>query len=989
VSRRSHRLPRQIGAALAIALAATLLIAPAGQAAFEIADFDVTATKVDGSVDNLAGSHPFALTASIDLELDGPGPYSDGDLRDLDLDLPPGLVLNPNVVSTCAASQFETPRGSPFQEGLSGESCPDASQVGVVTVRSAHGGGDTRTFGVFNLVPPAGFPAQLGFNPYGMPITLTPQVRKVGGEYRFTLGADDVSQAVNIAGLELTLWGNPWLVGHDRERGNCLNEADPAAYFGEDAVLEREPQTNPASPPFYEPGTCSTGNPKTLPPLAYLTLPTSCTGPLQFTVSASSWQQPATVARTALSRDAGGQPVGLAGCDSVLFNAAGSIRLSTDRTSSASGADFDLVSDQQYLVDNVTETGRLIASIRAPSQVSRTVVRLPEGVTVNPSVGAGLGVCDPGQYAAETANSAPGAACPNASKLGEVSVQSPLFAGTLDGSIFLAQPDDPLTAAPGAENPFDSMLALYLVFKSPQRGVLVKVAGQVAADPGTGQLVASFDDLPQLPYSHVNVHFRDGQRSPLATPSTCGAYFTGTGLSPWRSPAAAQANGSLLNLKAGIGGAPCPSGTPPFAPRSTGGTLNRNAGSYSPFYLHLTREDAEQEITSYSASFPKGLLGNVAGVPYCPEAAIERAARNRGFAETASPSCSEASKIGRTYSGYGLGSVLAYAPGNLYLAGPYRGSAFSIVAVNSATVGPFDLGVIIVRSAIRVDRRTAQVSIDSSISDPIPHIIDGIPIHLRDVRVYLDRPRLTLNPTSCDPFSVASVLTGSGASFGNQADDTSAGAANPFQVSNCSALGFKPPLSLWVKGGTRRGKFPALRAVVTPRPGDGNIGGAQVTLPPSLFLEQAHIETICTRPQFNADACPAGSVYGNARAFSPLLGAPLEGPVYLRASDNPLPDLVAALKGQVEIDVVGRIDSHKGGIRTTFDILPDAPVSKFELSLRGGKRGVLAAAENLCQGSHRALARLWSQSNATHVSKPKLKAKCKKGKGKRKGRGRK
>jgi hypothetical protein len=294
--------------------------------------------------------------------------------------------------------------------------------------------------------------------------------------------------------------------------------------------------------------------------------------------------------------------------------------------------------------------------------------------------------------------------------------------------------------------------------------------------------------------------------------------------------------------------------------------------------------------------------------------------------------------------------------------------------------------VIIVRSAIRVDRRTAQVSIDSSISDPIPHIIDGIPIHLRDVRVYLDRPRLTINPTSCDLFSVASVLTGSGQSFGTSADDSTAGAANPFQVSNCSALGFKPKLALKLKGKTRRGGFPSLKATVTPRPGDANIGGAQVTLPPSLFLEQAHIETICTRVQFNSNSCPAGSVYGTARAFSPLLAQPLEGPVYLRASDNPLPDLVAALKGQVEIDVLGRIDSHKGGIRASFDVLPDAPVSKFELSLKGGKRGVLANSENLCQGTHRALSRFWSQSNSPYLSKPKLGVKCK-GKAKGKGKG--
>jgi hypothetical protein len=352
--------------------------------------------------------------------------------------------------------------------------------------------------------------------------------------------------------------------------------------------------------------------------------------------------------------------------------------------------------------------------------------------------------------------------------------------------------------------------------------------------------------------------------------------------------------------------------------------------------------------------------------------------------ETERPSCPAASEIGHTYSGYGVGPVLAYAPGGLYLAGPYHGAPLSIVAIDSATVGPFDLGVIIVRSAIEVNPRSAQVSIDSAASDPIPHIIDGIPLHLRDIRVYISRPNFTVNPTSCDPFTVTSTLTGSAAPF---TDPRGASATAPvrFQVSNCSSLDFKPKISLRLKGGTRRGDYPSLRATVTPRPGDANIGAAAVTLPKTEFLAQNHIDTVCTRPQSEAEACPPGSVYGHATAVTPLLEEPMTGNVYLRSSSNLLPDLVTVLHGRgVRILLEGRIDSHKGGLRGTFEGLPDAPVTKFTMVLNGGRRGVLVNERNICASPQIATARFLGQDNTGEALKPQLEAKCP-GHGKKKG----
>jgi hypothetical protein len=940
---------------LASMVALLTLAAPASaRASFGISGFTAVAAGEGGFLEHQAGSHPQALRAEVNFNLgsESPGqpgvPLTDGDVKDLQIDLPPGLIENPAAVPRCTLAQFHTPRTSPFEaDSLAGESCPDRSQIGTVEVRSSFAGGSVRTFGVFNLDPPPGAPSALGFNPYGAPITFIPHVRQADGEYGLSLLAENISQLVDLNGFTLNIWGTPWNLVHNSQRGNCLNELEPEFGWGK----------------------CSIGPPRFNPATAYLTLPTACEGPLTFTAAASSWQAPSSF----VSRAFTGQ--GLEGCDALDFTPFPAATVTDPRASSPSGFDFNL---------DVDNGGFLDPKRLAPSPVRKAVVKLPAGMTINPSVGAGLGVCTPGQYGAETASSPPGAGCPNASKIGDFTVQSPLFEKTIEGSLFLATPHD---------NPFGSLLAVYLVAKNSERGILVKVAGRLDADRTSGSLIATFDDLPQLPYTNLKVHFREGQRSPLATPPACGAFATELDLSPWRAPDTVRHSVSPFTIPAGVDGGPCPTGQTPFDPKVQAGTLNSNAGSYSPFYLHLTRGDTEQEITSYSATLPPGLTGKIGNIPYCPEAAIAAAKLRGGFEEAAHPSCPPASEIGHTVAGYGLGSVLTYAPGGLYLAGPFHGSTFSIVAIDSATVGPFDLGVVVVRSAIKVDPQTARVSIDSTGTDPIPHIIDGIPIHLRDIRVYISRPDLTLNPTSCEPFSVASTLNGSGQRFGDPSDDSTAVATSPFQAFNCGSLGFRPKLSLKLKGPTKRGDYPSLRAEVKARSGDANIASAAVALPPSEFLAQEHIETICTRGQFAREACPGGSVYGRARAFTPLLDQPLEGNVYLRASDNNLPDLVAALRGGgkgIAIDVVGRIDSFKGGLRGTFDVLPDAPFSKFVMTLRGGKHGLLVNSEDTCAAPLYATTKFVGQNNLGVKFHPRLAVECGKHHGKhgKKGAGR-
>jgi hypothetical protein len=915
-----------------LATAALWMLPAAAQADFGFLPgdegFDVTATAEGGKTEaTLSGSHPYSVI--LDANFESTGKYTDGDIKDMTLDLPPGMIENPTAIPKCNTADFSTPRSSPYETTYSGESCPSTTQIGTMTLTSSHAGQETRTFGVFNLTPPPGFPARYGFSPYGVPITVTPHVREANKEYGLTLDLKNFTQQLDVKGFRIVIWGTPWAISHNGLRGNCLNEVNPGFPNAKCPISgEAPPHTTQA----------------------YLTLPVSCDSPLKFTVTATSWQQSTPVTRTSTSP-------ALQRCNELGFNPIPRGTLSTNRASSPTGYEFTLDGNSQPL---------LVPASRATSQVKKASVTLPAGMSVNPSVASGLGTCSEAQYAAETVNSAPGAGCPNDSKVGELVIESPLVEGQIEGSMFFATP---------RENPFGTLLALYLVAKSPEHGIMVKVAGRVDSDPATGQLTTTFDDLPQLPYSHFNVRFREGQRSPLATPSECGDYNTEVATSPWLDPSTVLHQNSPFTLTAGAGGTPCPAGLAPFRPSAVAGTRNSNASSYSPFYLHLTRTDVEQEITSYSSSLPPGLLGRIANIPFCPENLIEAAKHQTGAESATEPACPAASLIGHTYTGYGVGQALSYAPGTLYLAGPYHGSPISVVAIDSAKVGPFDLGTVVIRSAIRIDRQTAQVAIDSAGSDPIPHILSGFPLRLRDIRIYIDRPKFMINPSSCDPFLVSSLLTGAGERFGDSSDDQPATAPSPFQVSNCSALGFAPKFGISLRGGHQRGDLPTLRAVLRPRVGDTNVGKATVTLPPKIFLAQENIETICTPKQFTAHNCPKGSEYGTATAITPLLDKPLTGPVYLRGngSARALPDLVAALSGDgVEIDVLGKIDTRLGGLRARFDVVPDAPVSKFTMTLRGGQHGIIANATDTCEFPQVATAKFFGQDNDTEAYRIRL-----------------
>jgi hypothetical protein len=975
MSAYKHSRFRRAVAGLFTIVALLAIGAPVASADFGIESFDVETSAKSGFPYVQAGGHPDQIVTRIawnkhpDPELfDGPTP--DGEVKDALVDLPLGLVGNPAPVSECTAAQLVNAENHNPKVGQPGTvaDCPNSSQVGIVEVYDTAfflGEGRPITVPLYNMEAPYGSAARFGFNVVGVPLNLDAHVRE--DDYSLEVGSLNTPQALQVFRFDATFWGVPADPIHDSQRCALLKKTTtPPSCTG----------TRPPEAPHSVEGSQP----------AFLTMPTSCTAPgtgMEWSLRTNSWKDQSFFDTASIfSHEAPGLPEppeawgaqrGVTGCDVVQFEPKMSVQPTTNQAETPTGLDVSLEvpSDGLRSKDGISQ-----------SHLRDVTVTLPKGMSINPSSGEGLGVCTPVQLASENLASTPGTGCPSTAKVGTVEVESSLLKAPVGGSLYIAQQDDPTTKTPGTENPFDSLLALYMVIKSPERATLIKLAGEVTPDPQTGQLVTTFEENPQLPFDRFTLSFRSGARSPLVTPSACGTYTTKAEMTPWSDPGKTVVSTSSFEINEGVHGGPCPTSNANrlFKPGLIAGSVNNSAGSYSPITVRMTREDGEQEITRFSANLPPGLLGKLAGIPFCSDAAIEVAKTKTGKQENAEPSCPAASQVGKTLVGAGVGGVLAYAPGKVYLAGPYKGNPLSIAAITSATVGPFDLGTVVVRSAFKVDPETAHVSVDSAGSDPIPHILEGIPVHIRDVRVYMDRPGFTLNPTNCSRFSFAAQLGGSGLDIASPADDITAAVSNPFQAADCASLGFKPKLRFKLKGGTGRGDFPAFQAILDARAGDANVASVAATLPHSEFLANAHIRNVCTREQFKVNACPPGSVYGFAKAITPLFDEPLQGPVYLRSNggERELPDLVAKLQGKISFNLVGFIDSvGNGRIRNIFRTVPDAPVTRFILNMQGGKKGLLENSQNLCRSNPSAKVRMKAQNGRFLKLSPRLQTACK------------
>jgi hypothetical protein len=921
------------GVAVACAFAvAALCAAPAAQAQFRITDWRAqvyeSAVEVDDNVFDQAGGHPFI--GVTDFSLDG-----SENARNIRVDVPPGLVPNPELTPRCSMAELEA------------GNCPTSSQIGKEELTiTLLGLPATVKVPLYNMEIEDDQVSRFAFNPAeaaalplgGALLGLHP-VEIIGGvrdsaaeanppgaaEHQFSadLGLyftiSDTPATPSITRSKLTFWGVPGNSAHSGEYGqSCIGAiCTPASVTG--------------TPPD--------------PDLPFLTNPTECAGlPTRTRLIVEShsgvFDSELELTPTIDGKD------GPQHCEDVPFAPAIQVAPDVTEPDSPTGPEVTLVVPQDGLEDAGTLT---TAHIKGVS------VTLPPGMTINPSVANGLEACTDAQF--EAGPGVPGGdECPEASRIGTVEVSTPLLPplpgqadDTLDmaGAAFVGQP------LPG------DMYRLFLTVEG--RGVSVRLKGSVRPDPATGQLTTVFDrGNPQLPFDRLAVDFRDGPRAPLATPLDCGPVTaTGTftpfsGTAPVTSPAGF-----------GIGGSGCPA---PFVPAFGASSATPQAGAFSPLLVRIARDDRNEFLGGVTVELPPGLGGMIRGVEQCPDALA------------ATGSCPAASRIGTATTTAGAGPEPYRLSGPVYFTGPYRGAPFGMAVVVRAIAGPFDLGTVVVRQAIHVDPEDAHLTV---VSDPLPTILEGVPIRLRTIDLTIDRPEFVYNPTSCGDKQAGGTL--------HSTRGTAIERAAGLRYDGCEALPFAPKMSMRLTKPRQMapGKHPGLVARVTQEGRQANIGSARVRLPLSLALDPFNTRKVCGYEAGLRADCPAATRIGSATAVSPALNRPLRGPVYLvqgirihpqtGARIRTLPSLLAKLDGEVRINLRGTTDVERLRLVSTFERVPDAPVSSFELRIAGGRRGILAVTgrrRGICQRRRGSDVRLTGQNGKLAASRVRMKAPC-------------
>jgi hypothetical protein len=886
----------------AVGLGWLLACAPAAWAGFGFpaeGGLSVSIVNQDGSPDTQAGSHPFAYTTTVAVdteEREGIPAPAGGDVKDIEVALPSGFVGDPSAVPQCTLERFR----EKFEENLFEfkETCPDSSQIGILEVTIA---GLTFWPEVYNLVPQQGYPAEFGFRVLGVPVVLVPRVR-TGGDYGVTTTFADIPDSFAMTRGRLTLWGVPSAPGHNGERGPC---------WGADGY----------SRGVAEGGEC----PVSAVGAPFLSLPTSCAGPLRFGARVDSYEDPGVYSEAQTTTP------GLSGCQKLGFAPDIVVQPEPAQAAEPSGLSVEIHVPQTY---NDAEG-------LAESNLRDTTVTLPAGVAVNPSAGAGLAGCSEAQFGLHDDEEV---ACPEASKVGSLEVTTPLLPNPLRGGVYLAQQGN----LPGnGSNPFGSLLALYLTVRDPVSGVLVKLDGEVKPDPVTGQLVTTFLENPQVPFDSLRLNFFAGPRAAIVNPPLCGAYTTSTEMTPWSGGAPATPSWTFA-IDSGPNGSPC-SQSQPFAPQLVSGTTSNQAGAYSPYSLTLDRADGEQNLARIQVSAPPGLLGRLTGVALCGEPQAEQGA------------CGAESLIGTVTVAVGAGSNPFYVAGKAYLTGSYDGAPYGLSFVVPAVAGPLNLGTVVVRAAVNVDPHTAALTVTS---EPLPQILQGVPLDIRAVNVTLNREHFIFNPTSCDPLSVQARLS---SNLGAQV-----ALRTRFQATDCAALAFTPKFTPTVSGHTSRADGASLDARIEVPAGSpqANFARVKVELPKTLPSRLTTLQKACLARIFesNPAACPVASLVGYAKASTPLLPVGLTGPAYFVShGGEAFPSLIVVLQGYgVRVDLTGATFISRQGITSsTFNGVPDVPVSGFELYLPEGPYSALAANGDLCKQTLSMGTELTAQDGAT------------------------
>ncbi len=851
-----------------------------------------------------AGHPPFGITAFLMNQTGGSPNLPDGFLKEIRVELPEGLGVNPQATPQCTVQKLSEPvaPGPPVATKCTTE--VPGSLVGVDYLTTLAPGPS----------PPAGTEITIPAFVYNIETPDDPESPFFG--------------APSMAGFNAT--GKPTIL---------VGDLDPVDQHISFTIHDIESPLTPGVAPIIGSRLVFQGQKGT----GYLTLPSECAGPQTTILDVLSHPYPIPPGPELERIKTFETPYSATDCDKVPFDP--SIDVTVDsKTDSPDPATLDV-----QIPFNPNPTGI------TDSQLEVAKITLPEGGGINPSSANGLVPCTDEQFAKGTNNPI---TCPIESRVGSVEVVTPSLPGVLGGEVYVG--------APNSNNPSSGeQFRIFLHVVSARFGVNVRLVANVFPNLKTGQITAEVADNPQAPFESFKVHIDGGPKGVLTTPDTCGPHKTTSQLTPFSGNSDAEPS-SEFTLDEAAGGGPCPKtlAERPFSPTFSAGTKSTKAGAFSPFELHITRPDGAQEIRQVDVDLPPGMVAKLKGVAYCPEADIAAAAGKSGAAELAAPSCPNSSFVGTTGIDAGSGPAPFHTTGKAYLAGPYKGAPISMAFVTSAVAGPYDLGTVVVRAAINVDPETAEVH---AVSDPIPYIFGGVKLDIRKIDVSIDRQNFTLNPTTCrQAFQIGSGIFGGG---GNPADPASWFESKPsteFRASDCKALQFKPKFYARIFGGenqVRRTAHPKFRATLDARKGDANVRRAAFILPRATILDQGHIKTICTRVQLAAKDCPKASIYGNAKATSPLLAGQLKGPVYLTSSDNPLPDLLVDLRGQVDIRLRGVISSEHGRLKTVFRTTPDVAVDKFVLTMKGGDRGLLVNSRDLCSRQTNGFLNLGAQNS--------------------------
>jgi hypothetical protein len=889
--------------------------------AFGVSYLNALVSNEVGAPFTQAGGHPYAVTVSfgfnqeighagVAFENNWHNSVAEDDPREIVVDLPLGLVGDPLAAPRC-------PLADVGGEGADLSRCPHDTQVGIIYLTVLNN--EDALFGpyaLFNVVPEPGRPGEFAFDPVAGAIVV-----EYGTVVRTPLG--NVVRVVtpapraHVHDVSETFFGNP--VGTFSQPGEDEEQLPFLINPTNCQASEAQRTFSMHVDSWYHPGAL---NPDGTPDF-----------------SDPNWKEASTVV----------PPV--EGCNLLEFNPshfelAPSGLLEGAHEPSSGGT---TQADQPSAYEGRLKIPQLetFGTLSRPELKSATVT-LPAGLSVSASAANGLEGCSEAQLDIDSGE--PGN-CPEGSELGTVEVTTPLLSKPLQGHVYLAEPKCGEAGQPACVESEAEEGKLFGLIIELDGEAVIKIPGYVEAGGygaysaahglAPGQLRAVFDNNPQLPFGELVFKFKEGPRTPLANPQNCGTFTTTSVLEPWSAPFSASATSeSPFGISWDGHGAACPASMP-FAPSFTAGTASSAAGSYSPLTVEFSRQDREQDLSGVTVHNPVGMLGNLSGVPLCGEAQA-----NAG-------TCGEASQIGTTSAVVGPGEdPFAITDGRVYLTGPYKGGSFGLSIVVPANAGPFRLGNVVVRASIAVSPQTAALTVTSN---PLPQVVDSVPIRLRKVVVDVDRPGFIFNATNCSPQRLEATL--SGLEGFNSTTGSSVSVSSPYDAGGCAALKFEPKLAVSTQGRTSKADGASLTIKLTkadvPQGAQADVAKFKVDLPKQLPSRLTTLQKACTAAQFEANpaGCPAPSVVGRMKVLTPILPVPLEGPMYFVShGGEAFPSLEVVLQGYgVTVVLTGSTFISKAGITSsTFSAIPDAPFSSAEVTLPEGPYSALAANGTLC-----------------------------------------